>query len=315
MCALKWSPSSTAATDNVIRWSRARFHRKCAGCGCRTFEEFYRRCMAREADLTSCDVDTFHVEPKPATDTRAPWQKAEDVDGSTDEGFDEDAYLRGKIPILRDSVPRELPPRDVNKPKTYRERAPWERADDDDKPVDADKEFDEDKYLAGRADICVRKSVDRDLTSPARSEDQFSKIPSRTFHYLRRSMSREGSPSSSISSGRPPSRQSSYDSQDEDEEPDPNKPYNEMVYVGKKIPSKAFLRLEKSMNRKAKRQAVGKIRRFYITTREISENCFSRLDDDGGGGDDDDDDDDDYDDDDGDDDDDDDMVCLAPLSS
>ena len=59
-------------------------------------------------------------------------------------------------------------------------------------------------------------------------------------------------------SGRPPSRQSSYDSQDEDEEPDPNKPYNEMVYVGKKIPSKAFLRLEKSMNRKAKRQAVGK---------------------------------------------------------
>lgn len=57
-------------------------------------------------------------------------------------------------------------------------------------------------------------------------------------------------------SGRPPSRQSSYES--EEEEPDPNKPYNEMVYVGKKIPSKAFLRLKKSVSRPSKKQSVGK---------------------------------------------------------
>ena len=37
---------------------------------------------------------------------------ADDVDGeSKEENFDEDAYLSGKVPVLRESVDKELPPR------------------------------------------------------------------------------------------------------------------------------------------------------------------------------------------------------------
>ncbi len=42
---------------------------------------------------------------------KAPWLKDDDSGVITDEDFDEDAYLRGRIPLLRQSVERELPPR------------------------------------------------------------------------------------------------------------------------------------------------------------------------------------------------------------
>ncbi len=45
---------------------------------------------------------------------RAEWQQQRNDDILTDDEYDEDAFLRGRIPVLRQSVDRELPPRTGN---------------------------------------------------------------------------------------------------------------------------------------------------------------------------------------------------------
>lgn len=51
-----------------------------------------------------------NIERKKKVRHRAAWERNED-DVITDDEFDEDAFLKGRIPVLRQSVDRELPPR------------------------------------------------------------------------------------------------------------------------------------------------------------------------------------------------------------
>ena len=43
-------------------------------------------------------------------EVKAPWVRPDDPEVKEEE-FDEEAYLRGRIPLLRESVDKELPPR------------------------------------------------------------------------------------------------------------------------------------------------------------------------------------------------------------
>ncbi|KAK2179229.1 hypothetical protein NP493_504g03064 [Ridgeia piscesae] len=189
--------------------------------------DIYRQCNSRR-DLDTLP-DLVQVPRKSATPACEPEVEetptCNDSDNVfSDEDFDEEAYLLGKIPILRSSVDRVLPPRD-DKKRHERERAPWERDPTND---DAGRDFDENAFL-GRS----ISETDNDQSGG----DADGVTPVRTFHVLRRSESREMTPDGAY--------QSAWD--DEHEDP----AIKNLVYVGKKIPSKTFQRLQKVMDRRA----------------------------------------------------------------
>lgn len=60
-----------------------------------------------------CLLIVFCFSENAPENNAAPWQKEEAEEVKPEEDFDEAAYLRGKIPLLRQSVDRDssLPPR------------------------------------------------------------------------------------------------------------------------------------------------------------------------------------------------------------
>jgi hypothetical protein len=236
---------------------------------------------------------TFVAEDGGEKEESIPWlKKDEDVEKKSEE-FDEEAFLHGRVPILRDSVEKELPPRpsdegrpprpDKRDPRRYRKRAPWEKEDPETDPgTTSDADFSEDAFLARGSNGAYSRSrsASREVENLLNGDEG---APKRTFVILRRSHSRDGGTSTSISRSSTPFSQSGADSADEAATESDGEAIKSMFYTGNKIPSKTFSRLQMLTNRRTsepKKPSSDPIERLKEKAREETSNVYeSNVDD------------------------------------
>ncbi|ELT92954.1 hypothetical protein CAPTEDRAFT_224947 [Capitella teleta] len=230
-------------------------------CGCRRasdLHDFYIECIALRVKATFADLKRMEESGGVNGEEKVPWVKSEEQKKA--EEFDEEAFLKGRIPLLRDSVDKDLPPRqadegrpplpDKKDPRRYRKRAPWEKDDPEiDSGACSDADFSEDTFLArGSNGVANRsRSASREVETLMNGDEP----PKRTFVVLRRSQSRDGITSTSISRSSTPFSQSGAESADESAAESDGEAIKNLYYVGKKIPSKTFSRLQMLTNRRS----------------------------------------------------------------
>jgi hypothetical protein len=177
-----------------------------------------------------------------------------------DELFDEEQFLRtGQVKPAQQPRDSNLLKENKKDSKLFHQKAPWERDDEGEDTTTAEGDFDEDAFLKGR--LSLGRGVSAEREAPAYglpSSPGFTKIPSKAFMRLTRSVSREcsreGSPfyEDEDSGYRSPPDAVHEEEEEQEEDENQGEACDDLMYTGKDIPSRTFHVLQKNIGKSNK---------------------------------------------------------------